>query len=86
MSGRLSELPGGLRVVSDTMDTVETVSLGAWIVATISRHSAMSLSDAARPRLSTIRLPSPSSSSKRGTSYTVETVGMAMTPRRATSQ
>jgi predicted Zn-dependent peptidase len=31
MSGRLSELPGGLRVVSDTMDTVETVSLGAWI-------------------------------------------------------
>jgi predicted Zn-dependent peptidase len=31
MSARLSELPGGLRVVSDTMDRVETVSLGAWV-------------------------------------------------------
>ena len=31
MSVRLSELPGGLRVVSDSMDRVETVSLGAWV-------------------------------------------------------
>jgi len=28
---RLSELPGGLRVVSDSMDSIETVSLGAWV-------------------------------------------------------
>jgi predicted Zn-dependent peptidase len=31
MSSTISELSGGLRVVSDTMDNVETVSLGAWI-------------------------------------------------------
>ncbi len=31
MNIRLSELPGGLRVVSDSMDSVETVSLGAWV-------------------------------------------------------
>jgi len=31
MSVRISELPGGLRVVSDSMDRVETVSLGAWV-------------------------------------------------------
>ncbi len=31
MTIQVTELPGGLRVVSDTMDTVESVSLGAWI-------------------------------------------------------
>ena len=31
MNATLSELPGGLRVVSDFMDGVETVSLGAWV-------------------------------------------------------
>ena len=31
MSSLLTKLSGGLRVVSDTMDSVETVSLGAWI-------------------------------------------------------
>mgnify|MGYP001482348576 CR=1 FL=1 len=31
MNIRLSELPGGLRVVSDSMDSIETVSLGAWV-------------------------------------------------------
>jgi predicted Zn-dependent peptidase len=31
MSSTFSELAGGLRVVSDTMDSVETVSLGVWI-------------------------------------------------------
>src|SRR5262249_21781843 len=29
----LTDLPSGLRVVSDTMDSVETVSVGAWISA-----------------------------------------------------
>ena len=31
MTVTVTELPNGLRVVSDTMDQVETVSLGAWI-------------------------------------------------------
>ena len=31
MTVKVTELQGGLRVVSDSMDTVETVSLGAWI-------------------------------------------------------
>ncbi|MBT7941881.1 MAG: insulinase family protein, partial [Alphaproteobacteria bacterium] len=31
MSVRVSELDSGLRVVSDSMDRVETVSLGAWV-------------------------------------------------------
>ena len=31
MTVRVTELDGGLRVVSDTMDTVETVSVGAWV-------------------------------------------------------
>ena len=31
MTIQVTELPGGLRVVSDTMDTVESISLGAWI-------------------------------------------------------
>lgn len=31
MTVSVTELPGGLRVVSDSVDTVETVSLGAWI-------------------------------------------------------
>ena len=33
MSVTVTELSSGLRVVSDTMDTVETVSLGAWVEA-----------------------------------------------------
>ncbi len=31
MSVRVTELDGGLRVASDAMDTVETVSVGAWV-------------------------------------------------------
>ena len=31
MSVQVTELGNGLRVVSDSMDTVETISLGAWI-------------------------------------------------------
>ncbi|MCW5671873.1 MAG: insulinase family protein, partial [Hydrogenophaga sp.] len=33
MSVRLTTLDNGLRVVTDTMDSVETVALGVWIAA-----------------------------------------------------
>ena len=31
MSVRVTELPGGLRIVTHRMETVETVSLGVWV-------------------------------------------------------
>ena len=33
MSVRLTTLPSGLRVVTDRMDSVETVAVGAWVAA-----------------------------------------------------
>jgi len=42
MTVRVTDLPGGLRVVTDNMDTVATVSLGAW-VAVGTRHEDLSL-------------------------------------------
>jgi predicted Zn-dependent peptidase len=39
MTVEISTLPQGLRVVTDAMDTVETVTLGVWVEAG-TRHEA----------------------------------------------